>query len=246
MRAQSVCVRRARPGMTGGDGGLERVRPELATTLARAGFGARERGKAAADQKLVPPRAVLVQQQDRLAGRAGARAQTRGLDLHERHEAVHLGLVGRQLGQDAAQTQRVLAQLRPQPVAAGGGRVALVEDEVDHLEHGGQALGKLGPARYLEGDALLGQRALGAHDALGDGRLRDKEGAGDLVGRQAADQAQGERDAGFGGEHGMTGREDQAQEIVADIVVESGIEVRHRIFALGLRARGPAPRACAR
>ena len=232
--------------MTGGNGGLERVGPELATALARAGFGARERGKAAADQKLIPPRPVLVQQQDRLAGRAGACAQTRGLDLHERNEAVHLGLVGRQLGQDAAETQRFLAQLRPHPVVAGGGRVALVEDEVDHLEHGGQALGKLGPARYLEGDALLGQRALGADDALGDGRLRDQEGAGDLVGRQAADQAQRERDAGFGGEHRMAGREDQAQQIVADVVVESGIEVWRRTFALATRVRGPAPRACAR
>ncbi len=145
---------------------------------------------------------------------------------------MHLGLVGRQLGQDAAETQRFLAQLRPHPVVAGGGRVTLVEDEVDHLEHGGQAFGKLGPARHLEGDALLCQRPLGADDALGDGWLRDEEGAGDLVGRQTADQAQRERDAGFGGEHRMTGGEHQAQQIIADVVVECGIEVWRGTFAL--------------
>ena len=41
----------------------------------------------------------------------------------------------RQLGEDAAEPQRVLAQRRAHPVVAGGRRVALVEDQVDDLEH---------------------------------------------------------------------------------------------------------------
>ena len=49
---------------------------------------------------------------------------------------------------------------------------------------------ELSPAGHLERDALLGQRALGADDALGDGRLLHQEGARDLLGRQATDQAQ--------------------------------------------------------
>ena len=56
---------------------------------------------------------------------------------------MHLGLAGRQPRQDAAEPQRLLAQLRPHPVLAGGGRVALVEDEVDHLQHRGEPLRQL-------------------------------------------------------------------------------------------------------
>ena len=52
-----------------------------------------ERREAAADQQLVPARAVLLEQQDRLAVAADARAEPRGLDLHQRDQAVHLGLV---------------------------------------------------------------------------------------------------------------------------------------------------------
>ena len=86
----------------------------------------------------------------------------------------------------------------PHPVVAGGRRVALVEDEVDDLEHRRQAGGELGAARHLERDVLLGERPLGPDDALGDRRLRDEEGAGDLVGRQPAEQAQRERDPRLG------------------------------------------------
>ena len=56
-------------------------------------LGALERRQAAADQQLVPARAVLVEQQDRLARRADARARARRLDLHQRDQAVDLGLL---------------------------------------------------------------------------------------------------------------------------------------------------------
>ena len=78
--------------------------------------------------------------------------------------------------------------------------------EVDHLQHRRQPRRQLRAARDLEGDARLGQRPLGAHDALGDGRLGDEEGARDLLGRQAAQQAQRERDPRLGGEDGVAGR----------------------------------------
>ena len=72
----------------------------------------------------------------------------------------------------------------------------------------------------------LGQRPLGAHDALGDGRLRHQERARDLLGRQTAEQAQRERNARLGREHRMAGHEHEAQQVVADVVVEGGIEIR--------------------
>src|SRR4029078_2916772 len=98
---------------------------------------------------------------------------------------MHLRLGRRQLGEDAAEPQRLLAQLRAHPVIAGGRRVPLVEDQVDDRQHPRESLAELGPAWYLEGDALFRQSALGAHDALGDCRLGYEESARDLAGGEA-------------------------------------------------------------
>ena len=91
MRSQSVS-RRQRAGMAGGDGGLQRVRAVRAAER----LGAVERGQAAADEQLVPARAVLVEQQHRLA-RPGAGREPGRLDLHQRRQPVHLRLGRREL-----------------------------------------------------------------------------------------------------------------------------------------------------
>ena len=62
----------------------------------------------------------------------------------------------------------------------------------------------------------------------------DQKGARDLLGRQAADQAQRQCDARLGGKQRMAGCKDEPQQVVADVVVERGIEVRRRTFSLGL------------
>ena len=135
----------------------------------------------------------------------------------------------------------------PHPVVAGGRRVALVEDEVDRPRAPRTgARRSSAPRGHLERDARLGERALGADDPLRDRRLRDEERARDLLGRQAAEQAQRERDARLGREHRVAGDEHEAQQVVADVVVERGVEVRRRRPAAGRRARDRAPRACAR
>jgi len=97
---------------------------------------------------------------------------------------VDLRLLRSEFGEDAAEAQRVFAEGGAHPVVAGGGGVAFVEDEVDDFEHGRETRGKVGPARDLEWDAGFGERALGAHDALGGRWARDEEGAGDFVGGQ--------------------------------------------------------------
>jgi hypothetical protein len=210
--------------VTGGDRGLQRVGPEHAPQL----LGTLEGRQAATDEELIPASAVLIEQKDRLSRGPGPRAQARGLDLHQRRQAVHLRLFRNELGQDAAQTERILAERGPHPVVSRGRRVAFVEHEVDDFEHRRQAGGAPFPARDLEGDARFGQGPLGPDDPLGDGRLGDEERTRDLVGRQAAEQAEGERDAGLGGKHRMAGREHEAQEVVADVVVDRGFEIRHR------------------
>jgi hypothetical protein len=103
-------------------------------------------------------------------------------------------------------------------VLAGRRGVALVEDEVDHLEHRGQARGELVAAGDLERHAGLAQRALGAHDALRDGPLGDEERARDLRRRQPADEPQGQGDARLPGQDRVASHEDQPQDVVLHLV----------------------------
>ena len=124
-------LRRSRAGVTGRDGGLETVGPEPAAQR----LGALERREAATDEQLVPPPPILVQQQHRLSRGSDAGAQAGRLDLHQGDEPVHFRLVRRELREDSTQAQGLLAERRPNPVLPGGGGVALVEDEIDHLEH---------------------------------------------------------------------------------------------------------------
>ncbi len=137
---------------------------------------------------------------------------------------MDLRLPRRELGQHARETQRVVAEGGPQPIVAGGRRVAFVEHEIDDTEHRLEPLGELLAARHLERHARLGQRALRAHDALRDRRLRNEERARDLGCREAADHAQRQRDARLHREHGVTRDEHQAQHVVADLVVERFID----------------------
>src|SRR4029079_8010811 len=88
--------------------------------------------------------------------------------------------------------------------------------------------------RHLERDARLGERPLRADDPLRDRRLRDEERAGDLLGRQAAEEAQRERHARLEREDRVARHEDEAQEIVAEVLVERALELRRD--GLGLLA----------
>ena len=216
--------------MTGGDRGLQRVRPESTAGL----LGPLERRETAADEDVIPARSVLVEQEDRLSRRADARPGAGRLDLHQGDEAVDLRLVRNEAGQDAAQPERVLAKRGSHPVVAGGRRVALVEDEVDDLENRRQAGGELGAAGNFEGHVRLGEGPLGPHDPLRDGGLRDEECARDLLGRQASEQAERQGNARLGREHRVTGREDETQEVVADVVIDPRLEVRHRNLLPGV------------
>ena len=114
MRAQSVSRGGARARVARGDRGLQRVRAARAAQR----LGALERGQAAADQQLVPARAILIEQQDRLARRADARrARDAWISISATRPCTS-GSLRRQLGQDAAEPQRVLAQRRAHPVVA--------------------------------------------------------------------------------------------------------------------------------
>ncbi len=186
-------------------------------------MGPAEGGDAAGDEQAVPAVAVLVPQQHRLPVGAGAGGGARGLELQQRGQAVDLGLLRHQGREDAGQAQGVLAQGGAEPVVAGGGRVPLVEDQVDDLEDRAETGLAVRSVRHLEGDVLPGQGAFGADDALRDRGFGDEAGAGDLGGGQAAEQAQGEGDAGLGGQHRVAGGEDQPEQVVVDVVGACGV-----------------------
>ena len=56
--------------------------------------------------------------------------------------------------------------------------------------------------------------------------FRSEEGAGNLAGGQTSQQAQGKRHTGLGRKDWMTGREDEAQKVVANVVILDSVEVR--------------------
>ena len=145
---------------------------------------------------------------------------------------MRFGFLRRDRGEHAAHAQRVVAELRPQPFVAARRGIAFVEDEIDDLQHRGEPLDEFLAARGFVGQPGFRERPLRAHDALGNGRLRQQEGARDLVGGQAADHPQRQRRAGLARQARMTGGEDQPQQFVADIVVQRGVQIGHRLLLL--------------
>src|SRR5207248_10816868 len=75
---------RPRSGVAGGDRSLQRIGAGRVAEL----LGAAERREPAPDEKLIPARAVLIEQQDGRAIRTGTRPQARRLDLHQGDETV--------------------------------------------------------------------------------------------------------------------------------------------------------------
>ncbi len=205
MRTQSVSEAVPRPNVTGRYGGLERVRTEPSAQL----LGPLERSQTVPDEHVVPASAVLVEKQDGLSGGADAGTSSRRLDLHEGNEAVDLGLVRQELGQDPTEAKSLLAQRGAHPVLSGRGRVTLVEHEIEHLEDRRHTGGPVGPLRDLEGHPGVGEAPFGSHDPLGHRGLRDEEGTSDLVRGEAPQEAQGENRARLGGEDGVTRDEDE-------------------------------------
>ena len=105
-------------------------------------------------------------------------------------------------------------------VVAGGGGVALGEDQEDGGEHRAKAAGELGWSRDPVRGVVVAELALGPHDALGDGRLGRDERAGDLRSVEPAQQPQRERDLRVGRQRRVAAQEHQPQLVVGDHVDE--------------------------
>ena len=85
--------------------------------------------------------------------------------------------------------------------------------------------------RHAVGDAGGLDLALGTRETLRHRRLGDQEGSCDLLGRQAAEQSQGERDLRFRGERRVAAGEDEAKPVVlhgSHLLGRAGIVVAGR------------------
>ena len=104
------------------------------------------------DQRRVPRAAVLLVEGDELAVRRDAGGAAGLGEQHQRQQPGHLAVVGEQRADQAGQPDRLGGQVGTHGVGVGAGReVALVEDEVQHGEHAGdagrQVLARTAPGR---------------------------------------------------------------------------------------------------
>ena len=102
------------------------------------------------------------------------------------------------------------------------------EEEVEDGEDGGESGRPLVGGWECEGDIGRGERFLRPDDALLDRRDRDEEGAGDLLAGQAPDDAESERELSLPAQDGMTGDEDEPEDVVVDGIGVPGQCVRTR------------------
>ncbi len=185
-----------RVGVQGRDGGLG-----LVLAQAVAGEGRLEDHDALGDHAGVPPAPVLLGERHQAAVGGGPGGAPGVVEQHEGEQSPHLGVVDRG------------GELPGEPDGLGGevdvAGVALVEDQVEDAQHGGDVAGPV--------EAHAGDGAFGAADALRHGRLGDQVGAGDLPGGEPAHGAQGEGDGGGRGERGVG-----AQEVELEGVVHGG------------------------
>ena len=125
---------------------------------------------------------------------------------------------------------------------AGAGEIALVEDEIDDLQHCVQSLWQFGQRRNLIRNVRVADLRLGPDDALRQRSRSGEECVRNLLRRQPADLAQGECDLRVMRNRGVTAGEDQAKPIVGHIVhiapvVALGMQLRCHIGGGGIKTR---------
>ncbi len=115
--------------------------------------------------------------------------------------------------------------------------MALVEDQVDDGEHGGQPAGQIGLRRDAIGDARVPDLGLGPYEPLGHGRLGHQERMRDLAGGQAAKQPQRQRDLGSGRQRRVAAGEDEPQPVIAHRTLLDGLLTGVQQRRLGVLVR---------
>ena len=118
---------------------------------------------------------------------------------------------------------------------AEAGRVSFIEDEVGHGHDRVQPLGQGVVGGHHVRDPGAADLGLGADEALGQGRNGKHERPGDLLGGEAAERTQRQRDLGLRRERGMATGEDEAQPVVVGgglVLLGQGAEVTLQLVAV--------------
>ena len=123
-------VGRRSAGVQRGDRPLELVAADAASAERSV-----DQGRSLGDLCGVPPRPVLIGQQDQVAGGRGAGRAPAVVQQHQTDCGQHIRLVRHQVQQAASQTDRLGGQLATHQLVTVGCRVSLVEDEVDDAQH---------------------------------------------------------------------------------------------------------------
>ena len=175
-------------------------------------------------------------------------AQARRLDLHQRDQAVDLGLVRAAARPGCGPRRSASSQSAgPHPVVAGGRGVALVEHEIDHLEHRGQPRASLrrraAPRTARSPRRACAWRARSAARRSAP-RTRNARAISSVVrppSRRSVSATRASVES-----TGWQAMNIEAQQVVADVVVERGVEVGLGSARPSLELVAELARACAR
>ena len=216
-------------GVGGGDGGLQVVLGDH--VAARRGL---EKLEAAGDEPPVPAAPILPRQLGQVTGLVDPCREPGRVEGHQRGERLRRRSRRRGvLDQQRHQAHRLTAEVQADRRVGRGAVVALVEQEVERSLHGGEP-GLEVPGAELEQRPGPGEHLLRPREPLLHRRERDEEGPGHLVGREAAQQRQDQRDLRVLGDVRMTAREHHPQLVVS----ERGRQVRHRRSGIRVRPLG--------
>ncbi len=159
----------------------------------------------------------------------------------------YLGFVGHELGEQPCEANRLEAQVFPREVIAAARDVTLVVDQVDHREHGTEAVRQLGVVRDAVWNVGGTDLVLCPDETLRHRRLWHQKRTRDLGGPQTSEQPQRQRDLRAGRQSRVAAGEDQPQPVVAhgtDLgLVVRGARVEQRGLDVAVVARRLAPEA---
>ncbi len=155
------------------------------------------------------------------------------LQQQQRQQASYLGFPGEQTVDDPNEPDRLVAELDLDQLTLGG-RVPLVEHEVEHGEHAAEAFLQQLARGHAIGDAGVADLPLRTDQPLLHRGFGQQERAGDLSRRQATDRPQGEGHAGLHREGRVATGEDQTESLVRDLLHVIS-QRRERAELLGLR-----------
>jgi hypothetical protein len=99
-------------------------------------------------------------------------------------------------------------------LGAGARGVALVKDEIEHVQHDAEAVGPLRIRREVESDAGALDALLGPADALDHRGLGNQEGVRDLGRRQPPNRTQRESQLRRRGKRRVAAHEQQGERVI--------------------------------